>query len=88
MTEEALKAAFGLGTIPAINWAVGFLKTTFPKLPARYYPSCALAMGVIFNLGLAYIFGFKLELAVIVGLVAGAGACANFQYGKYQEKKG
>lgn len=53
---------------------VAAIRKTWPKLPGRFIPLLAIALGVALNLGLAYSLGHDLLEAIFLGLVAGLSA--------------
>jgi len=76
----------GIGGVPLVQALVALVKTSFPGLSARYYPSVSVVFGVVVNLALAYLLESDYRIAVVVGVVTGLVASGLFDYAKQKEQ--
>ena len=76
------KQLIGAGGVPVIIGLVELVKTLFPTLDARFYPTIAVLFGLVLNEALAYLAKLDYGWAALVGLLAGLAAAKLFEYGK------
>lgn len=77
-----IKTLVGLGAIPIIQGLIGVFKTAFPGFPSQYLPALAMVLGIVFNVGMAYILSAPIPEAVVIGLVAGLASSGFYQVAK------
>jgi hypothetical protein len=85
MTEFDIKSIYGLASEPFVIGLTQLVKTTFPELPARFFPSVSLTIGVLLNVGLGLAIGTALPSAVAVGAIVGLIASGLYAAGKRGE---
>ena len=74
--------------VPLTSAIVALVKTTFPRLRSRYYPTVSVAAGMASATGLAWLAGAtgnELGMAVGAGFISGLIASGLFRGGKAQE---
>ncbi len=80
---DDLKMYLGLGGVPVIIALVEVVKKTCPNLDGRWYPLIAIGLGVVSNLGLAYVQGgIPYPVAAAWGILTGLTASGLFSSGK------
>ncbi|MFA6315709.1 MAG: hypothetical protein WC648_05080 [Candidatus Paceibacterota bacterium] len=88
----AIQALIGLGGSFLITGLVEWIKATFPELDKRWWPTLALAFGLVLNVGWAAIELYAqmttqpaavvLFVATVFGLMAGLSASGLYSSGK------
>lgn len=77
----------GLAGAPLVTKLTEWTKQTFPNMEARWFPSIAVAWGVILSLVLAWILVSDLRAAAVVGVITGLLSSSLFAIGKVGEPK-
>lgn len=83
-----LKQLVGAGSVPVLVALVELVKSLFPALDGRFYPTIAVVFGLLFNEALAYLLQADYGVAAVIGLIAGLAAAKLYEYGKTASQAG
>ncbi len=80
---DDLRVYWGLGGVPVIVALVEAVKRAWPNLDGRWYPLVAIALGVGWDCGLAFVLGgIPYPVAAAWGILTGLTASGLFSSGK------